>query len=300
MELRQMEYFLAACRNMSISRAAQELFVTQPAVSMSIKRLENELGVELYDRRYREFFLTDAGEIFRQSAEHILAEIENLEKSIRHLALYQNMLEVAVPSISCCCIYPLLYDDFHAAYPEVKIRIRDMVSPAVIAAVDRGDIELGFCIRPTRLPEGMEFLSFTTGTIKVLVPSGNPLAKYDKLPVDKLLNEQLLFCRPSDMHVETFTESLVRAAFEHEGLKMPQPLYFDDNHTLLYMVSAGYGLYCVGDTASNIFQGRSDLIAMDFEKPVEFEIGLVYKDGPLSPTAQLFIPWFSDLPYRSR
>ena len=83
MELRQMEYFLAACRNMSISRAAQELFVTQPAVSMSIKRLENELGVELVERRNRGFALTPAGALVLARGETLLREADALYRDAR-------------------------------------------------------------------------------------------------------------------------------------------------------------------------------------------------------------------------
>ena len=97
MELTQLRYFAAVARTGNISRAAQELYVTQPNLSKSIARLEEELGVPLFDHRKGKIVLNDYGRCFLASVNLSLGELENGVRSIQRMyASNQNVLNAGL------------------------------------------------------------------------------------------------------------------------------------------------------------------------------------------------------------
>lgn len=106
MELSQLRYFAAVARLGNISRAARELYVTQPNLSKSIARLEEELGVPLFEHRKGKIVLNDYGRCFLASVNLSLGELENGVRSIQRMYdATQNILALGVPLMTCCRTY---------------------------------------------------------------------------------------------------------------------------------------------------------------------------------------------------
>ena len=307
MELRQLKYFKTVCEQRSFSAAADLCFVTQPAITTSIKRLEAELETKLIDRSAKEILPTEAGRIVLERGMRMLEQEEKLRDEIAELLQSKiTRLIIGMPGISCAMFYPLIYEEYLPKHKDLSAQIVDMNSPDVITSVKDGMVDLGFCMLPPALPDGLESLSFSEGRIKVLMSAEHRLAQKSELHFEDLMEERLLF---SGRHARNHTEStdsvnvekLVMEGFAGRNINYNRLItsYCDDNHTLIHLTAAGYGVYCIADTMADIFSHRTDLVIKALRPELCFEIGLVYPSSGLRKACTDFVTYFSQLSYRS-
>jgi DNA-binding transcriptional LysR family regulator len=127
MEIRQIRYAVSVARHLHFTKAAQELFVAQPALSYQIKQLEIELGVQLFDRSTRHVTLTDAGRAFLPSARRILAELDDIHEKVSDtIGLERGLVQLgAQQSVTACGALPHLLMDFHRLHPGVDVVMQE-------------------------------------------------------------------------------------------------------------------------------------------------------------------------------
>lgn len=144
MELRQVRYAEAVARHLHFTRAAQELLVAQPALSLQIRHLEEELGATLFDRTSRSVQLTDAGRVFVASARRLLAEADDLHARLHDLSdAVSGRVSVAVQqSVTACGAMPALLAEFRGAYPGVDVVLREENTGQAASLLRTGQIDL--------------------------------------------------------------------------------------------------------------------------------------------------------------
>src|SRR5512142_2226168 len=121
MDLFQVETFLTVAREGSFSRAAKKLFRTQPAVSQTIRKLEQELGEALFDRSSREGMLTDAGRVLQAYAEKLLNLRGEALTALGELRqLHRGHLIIAANEFTCLYLLPVLHE-FRRVYPMIRV-----------------------------------------------------------------------------------------------------------------------------------------------------------------------------------
>ena len=149
MTLQQLEYFLAAYRHGSFSGAAQELHLAQPSLSEQVRRLESELGVQLFARAGRGLTPTEAGETLRPHAEATLAAAEAARESVVDVRELRGGL-ATFGTWGTARYYPGtdIVAAFRRRHPEVRVRLIGQNSFEVVEAVRRGDIEAGMVALP--------------------------------------------------------------------------------------------------------------------------------------------------------
>src|SRR3954465_8183079 len=127
MELRQVRYFEAVARHLHFTRAAQELYVAQPALSQQIQRLEEELGVVLLERTTRWVRLTDAGEIYLEFSRRVLGEVDDLTARLHDMSeAITGLVDLAATqAVTACGALPALLVEFHEQHPAVEVRLRE-------------------------------------------------------------------------------------------------------------------------------------------------------------------------------
>ncbi len=144
MEIKQLEYFIVAARMGSISKAAEAMYITQPALSRSIKRLEDDLGFALFDRKNSRIFLTEAGETFLDSASNAMRYLNE------GLAAAQKKAGVAKSEICVASAIQELPGDFviglKKKYPDISICLDFLRSREALAKIDGGSVD--FAIVP--------------------------------------------------------------------------------------------------------------------------------------------------------
>lgn len=149
MTITQLEYVVAVATHKSFVAAAEKCFVTQPTLSMQIQKLEDELGIKLFDRNKHPIAITEIGEKIVAQAKIALAESEKISEIIQG---YQNSVEgyfrfAVIPTIAPYVI-PALLDSYVAHYPDVRLYIQEMETDAIIRALYNNEIDAALVSTP--------------------------------------------------------------------------------------------------------------------------------------------------------
>jgi DNA-binding transcriptional LysR family regulator len=142
--LRQLRVFFAVARHGSFSRAAEEVAVSQSAVSFAIQQLETELGLRLLDRTTRQVRMTAAGETLAAGGSRLIAELDSMLKELKDVGERRRgrVVLACVPSVARGFM-PSCVERCAAKWPEVSFAIEDVAAKEVVARVKRGDVEFG-------------------------------------------------------------------------------------------------------------------------------------------------------------
>ena len=194
MEFRQLRYFAEVAATGHYGRAAQQLCVSQPALSQQIQLLERELGVELFDQqqrtRQRRVVLTEAGTVFLAEAQRLLQVSREAVEAVRRVGAQAKTVELGY--------YQLLRPDrlvgivqrFGASFPDVQFHLHELPSfRAVQDALVAGRLDLGLTLLPLLHPE-LAARPFGQGGLAVALPTAHPLATADEVPLEALAHEK--------------------------------------------------------------------------------------------------------------
>ncbi|MCS6861557.1 MAG: selenium metabolism-associated LysR family transcriptional regulator [Abditibacteriales bacterium] len=213
-DLRQLEIFCKIVERKSFTRAADDLFLTQPTVSGRIQSLEQRIGTRLLDRNGREVIPTRAGQILYQHAKKLLALREAAVQELSDfLGLMRGELEIGGSTIPGEYILPPLVAQFKRQYPGVTLRLFIRDSRQITDAVESGALEIGmigFCprdrdLRCTRL-EDDELL--------IIVPPHHPLARREAVSVEEILQEPFVVREPGSGTRRAFDDALRQRGFD--------------------------------------------------------------------------------------
>jgi DNA-binding transcriptional LysR family regulator len=195
MELRQLEYFVAVADEMSFTRAAQRVHVVQSALSTSIKKLEDELAVQLFDRSRQQIRLTPAGEQLREHARQLLRAARLAKDS---LSDYRGHLTGTVDFGSLVTFGRLdvakVLGEFHEANPFVRISLRlsQIGSSAYMSAVADGSLDLALVSAPNRFPPGIDMHLLAEESMVFACRPDHRLAGRRQVGIDELVDEDLV------------------------------------------------------------------------------------------------------------
>lgn len=178
MDTAALQAFLAVAETGSFSRAAERIFLTQPAVSKRIAALEAEFGTRLFDRIGRRIRLTPAGEAFSARARRILAELNDARRSLANLAgTVSGTLAMATSHHIGLHRLPSALKRFHARYPQVQLDLRFMDSEKACQAVAQGEIELAVVTLPPRAEAPLRAVPVWDDPLEIVVSPEHPLAQ---------------------------------------------------------------------------------------------------------------------------
>jgi len=174
MDLLQLKYFQVVAQLEHMTRAAEKLYIAQPSLSQSIAKLEDELGVPLFDRQGRRIHLNQFGRVFLKRVEHIFLELEEGKREVADMAgLERGSIALAVASTQPL---PELLSGFLARYPRVRFRLFQQHSlTTVVQQLERGEIDLCISSPPIEQP-GITWVPLLTEEIFLLVPAEHRLA----------------------------------------------------------------------------------------------------------------------------
>jgi LysR family transcriptional regulator, benzoate and cis,cis-muconate-responsive activator of ben and cat genes len=144
MELRQLRYFLAVCRNLNFTRAAEEMNIAQPPLSRQISNLEDELGVRLLDRDARPIRLTSSGEFFQGRAQEIISRVERLKsETIAYGRGGRQTFRIGFETSVLYGHLPAVIKRMRALNPHLDIDLRALSTPEQISGIKGGTIDIG-------------------------------------------------------------------------------------------------------------------------------------------------------------
>ncbi|WP_127529902.1 LysR family transcriptional regulator [Paenibacillus kobensis] len=244
MELLQLQYFLTVARTEHMTEAAQSLHVTQSSLSKTIQRLEEDLGVPLFDRTGRRLRLNEFGRRFLLRAERALFELEQGKQEMNDLSSPENgCIELAVTTASTL---PQLLREFRAKRPNVQFHVQMVRTQKMAALLHRGEVD--FCLSSPPIEDSdIESQVVFIDPILVAVPKGHRLADRSSVSLAELKDEWFVGVKKG-FGARDFVDSLCQSAgfvprFVYEG---------DEPARLSSLVEAEIGIAFMPSTARNL------------------------------------------------
>lgn len=240
MDLRQLRYFVALAEEGHFGRAAERVFVVQQALSGSIRNLEDELGVRLFERTTRRVQLTPAGHEFLIGARQVLGLVEQTADRARRAARGEvGRLAVGFVSGLAFGGLPEVVRTFRARCPHVAVELLELTAAEQEQALRERRIDVGFVLLPVRDPALAREAMWREPLI-VALPSGHPLAARERLRLADLADEDFVFfprhvrAAYFDQVMSLSTASGFQPRIVQEAIEVP---------TLLSLVAAGIGVF---------------------------------------------------------
>ena len=285
MELRQLRYCVAVADHLHFTRAAESLHVAQPALSQQIRRLEAELGLELFARTSRSVALTEAGAAVVARARRILAEADAIEQDLDAL---RGVLRgrVVVGSIQSLGPFDLpgLLADFHAEHPGIDVVLRESTTQRMLATLMADELDLAVATLDETPPAGLESRRLYTEDLVLAVAPDHPLAERRRIRPEDLPPGPFIFFREGS-GLRAATERVLEAA----GIE-PQ-VRFETNELTRVRALASRGLGVAIMPRSDTEGGgpRISVIAIGPPK-LRRSVGLVWRaERRRAPAAEAFL-----------
>lgn len=191
MEFRQVESFAAVVRKKSFSKAADALFMSQPAITSNIQKLEKELGITLINRKSKSITLTEGGKIFYRYAVEMINICAKAEHSLsEYKKNIEGVLEICTSTIPEQYLLPYIVKAFKEAYPQVLFSIRHKDSKEVAEEILSGRINFGF-IGAKYSSEDLEYIDFFDDKL-VLITSPEKSITTDSVSINSLIGEDIV------------------------------------------------------------------------------------------------------------
>ncbi|GGF32949.1 LysR family transcriptional regulator [Aliidongia dinghuensis] len=189
MELRHLRYFLAVAEELNFSRAALRLHIAQPPLSQQIRQLEDELGLQLFERGSRPLRLTEAGRFFKTEALELLAKLDQAIVGTRRIARGDvGWIGIGYVGSAMALLLPQVLRRFHAEHPGVEVLLFEMlVTDQADALLDRR-IHVGF-VRPVLGHDGLIEETLYEEPMVIAMPVDHPMATRDSVAIAELADE---------------------------------------------------------------------------------------------------------------
>lgn len=289
LELYKTFYFVA--RSGSITGAAEQLSLTQPAVSQSIKQLEKQLGVQLFSRTTKGIRLTAEGQILFPYAEKCYESIRQGEQKIKEL-LNLDYGEIRIGASDMTLKYFLLpyLERFHQQYPEVKVVVYNSTTPETIDALSNGKIDLGIVSSP--LPSHAAFEIRKVREIQDIFVAGSRFADLKNKQLSFKILEQLpVIC----LEKNTSTRKYVDAFLEHKSISLSPEFELATSDMIVQFALRNLGIGCVMKDFALEALKSGELFELSFSSVLpsrNFYI-IHYAEDTLAPAPREFLKFFA-------
>ncbi|NYE24135.1 LysR family transcriptional regulator [Pigmentiphaga litoralis] len=289
-DLQELQAFVAVAERSSFRAAAEDLHLSQPALSRRIEKLETILGARLLDRTTRHVALTNVGRVFLEHARAALAELESAMLGVVDLAAQLSGL-VSVACVPSAAYYflPSVLKEFAARYPRIRVRVIDEGANFVLNAVTSGRADFGINFIGTQETE-VEFRSIFKEDFVLAVRNDHALATRKSVTWEDLAGERFM-----TVHKDSGNRLLIDAALAKGGKRAQGAFEVSHVLTLLGMVEAGLGVAAVPQLALPLTT-HPTLIGIPLMKPrVSRTLGLISRHGhTLSPAASVLYGMLRD------
>ena len=240
MNIKQVRAFLAVAQTMSFANAATQLHLSQPALSLSIKSLEENLGGKLLTRTTRSISLTPEGEALVPLARRLLAQWENAEDEMKQrFALQLGKITIAAMPSFAASLLPKAIQNYHQSYPSIQIAIDDVLSDTVVEMVRNNQVELGISFEPAGLSE-LVFYPLYNDTFIAILPKNHLLAQTETILWNTLLQHDFITLqRPSSVR------DMIEKQLDNADIELNVTFDAHQLSTVVRMVSEGIGVAVV-------------------------------------------------------
>jgi DNA-binding transcriptional LysR family regulator len=282
LEWQQLEYFQTVARVQHMTHAAEILSISQPALSRSIAKLEEELGVPLFERQGRSIILNHYGQLFLKRVNRILKEFQEGKQELKELldpgygVVSLGFLHTLGPEI-----IPNLIGAFRSHYPKVTFQLNQNNSSSLIKQIDLGEFDLCL-ITPPDTKVQIQWVKLLSEELFVIVPVGHPLGDRESIVLDEIADESFISVKKGNalrqITDQLFQEAEIQPKIVFEG---------EELHTIAGLVATGFGVSLIPDI-KDLDPSKIARIPVRWPK-CERSIGIAWVEGRyLSPSVKQF------------
>lgn len=288
MDLRQLEYFQMVAKTNNITRASEQMHVSQSTVTLSIQKLEDELGVLLFDRSQKQLSLTTEGSVFVQKVSDALnllqdgvAEVNNYRQ------LKRGTLKVGVPPMIGSYLFPEILAGFKKNYPNLQLSILEEGSFGIRQLLERGELDLGIVnlYQPSSL---LETLVIAREQIVACLPLTHSLANQSIISLKAIQNDPFILFKEG-----AYNRQIILAECKKHGFAPNVILSSDQIETMKGLVEKGVGICFLVEAIA--YKGKN-FVSLPLTEQLYLDFGLAWKkDKYISLAAQAFINFITEL-----
>lgn len=258
MELRQLRYFVAVAEEGNISRAAQKIFLTQPALSRQIKALEEEIGQCLLERQAHSIRLTRAGKALLREARELLEHAEDVLERVRAAEREVRLRVGYAPSLATGVLSPAV-ENFAQKHPTARVELFDLSTMEMLAGLESESLDIVLTVGHESRGGGLKWTPLVQAPWKLAVSRKHPLIRKKRLTPNDIAGESLLvFCRRGyPEYWETISEW-----FRTKRLRPKVAGEYDGAESLMAAVESGMGVALVTTRTAHLFPNRARFLTL--------------------------------------
>jgi DNA-binding transcriptional LysR family regulator len=285
--LHQLKVFEAVARHNSFTRAAEELFLTQPTVSMQVKQLTKAVGMPLFDQVGKRLYLTQAGEELVKTCREVFEKLDQFEMTIADLkGLKQGRLRLAVITTAKYFV-PRLLGPFCKRYPGIDVSLQVTNHEHILNRLNENLDDLYVM---SQLPDSIEvtYKRILDNPLVVLAPANHPLAQEKNIPIERIAAEPFIMREPG-----SGTRKAVQSLFDEHKLSLKVQLDLGSNEAIKQAIAGGLGISILSLHTIALEGPISQLAVLDAQHfPIERYWYAIYPNGKqLSIVARTFLDY---------
>lgn len=293
MDLRQLRYFTALAETLNFHRAAERLHISQPPLTVAIRKLEEDLGVALFDRDPRGVRLTAAGQAALGPARTALAAAEQVREAVRQGAAgLRGRMSVGFIGSAIGDLLPRIVSPFRQAYPEVELALEEMNSVEIVRAIAARRLDIGLVRLPVMDSTPVTIDVIERDALVAVLPLDDVLSRRKIMPLSALADRAFIIYSPVSVLHATIRLACHRAGFTPQVAQEAVQV-----QTILSLVEAGLGVALIPARSARFAGAGVRIVALD--DPIPIAMGIARAVDP-SPLAQNFVATALQSPYDSQ
>lgn len=284
MEVKHLAYFAEVTRTGSFTRAAENLYITQPALSRIVKSLEEELGVELFIRARKKLILTKAGKIVYDHALKLQDQFTELKEELdAYVTQREGHIRIGLPTVADVVFFSELISSFHKDHPDVVFQLEEDGSKAIEEKVMEAKLDFGVVVLPEEHAL-IDYFTIVEEYLCLVVPATHHLAPRSSVQLSELQHEKFIMFTHDFTLRDILVNALKDAGMEPKIVSETSQLDFIEE-----MIAANMGITLLPESVAG--QLTSDVISISIEQPrVAWNLAFIWKkDAHLSQIARAFI-----------
>lgn len=269
MNLNQLKYFYTVCIQGSLSSASECLYISQPSLSSSIKSLEKEFGVSLFNRRYKGMELTTEGKRLFEMCKDILSRAEQLEDIMKDLGNERNKLRLGVPPMIGSIILPRIYREFCKLYPDITLEIVEDGRSSLLDKLSENYLDMIFMLHNDSLDDKFTSAKIAHLEIVCCASKDNVISEYKSVTPQLLENVPLVLFENSFFQTEEIKKWFARESVNPNIIMQTKQL-----STMLTMILNNVA---AGFTFRKLTEINKAFVAIPTKNPMYADASLVWK-----------------------
>lgn len=290
MDTKQLAYFVAVAKYQNFSRAAEDFYLSQPAISHQIKMLERELDTELFARNTKKVTLTESGALFLEDAKAILESVERAKQKLAAARQQPAVLRICHLAAATHDFLSNLVNRFRLQYPHVKIRLIRQDAYGISESVARRDADIYFSIMSDLMKSpSLEIRKVQTDSLCLVTRKDHPALQQPTLDFQQLAKEPFLVFYPN--HARYMNKRIAELCGKL-GFHPQVTEQYDLYETLLQAVEAGTGISILPYRSRNYMQTSQLAFTLLDNGSTDLDLAIAWEKEVTNPAVPRFLEVF--------